>query len=107
DGQRTLGYIGGVLQDGRVAGHERRSREAEYLPEGEVPGHDRQNDTERLEADVALACIGGDGDTAQEALSLVGKVVAVPGAFGNLGLGLDDRLAHLGGDQSGPARRLV
>ena len=44
-----------------VARHERRRREAEHLPEGEVPRHHREHDAERLEADEAPRGLGGDG----------------------------------------------
>ena len=58
DGQRAAGHVGGVLEHGAVAGHQRRRGEAEDLPEGEVPGHDRQHHAERLERDVALRSVG-------------------------------------------------
>ncbi len=66
DGQRALRHVGGVLQQADVAGHQRRREEAEDLPEREVPGHDREDEAERILADVALGVLGGDGSRAQE-----------------------------------------
>ncbi len=44
DGEGALGDVGGVLEESDVAGHEGGSEEAEDLPEGEVPGHDGEDD---------------------------------------------------------------
>src|SRR6266567_1603292 len=37
--------IGGMFEHCSIASHQRRSSEAEDLPVGEIPGHDRQNNT--------------------------------------------------------------
>ena len=103
DGQGAPGHVGGVLQERRVAGHEGRRREAEDLPQGEVPGHDRQDDPQGLEADVAAGGVGGHGLAGQEALRPPGVVVADPGALVGLGPALGQGLAHLQGHQAGQA----
>ena len=54
DGERALGDVGGVLEQADVAGHECGREEAEDLPEGEVPGHDGEDDAERVPADVGV-----------------------------------------------------
>ena len=51
DGQRTLRHIRGVLEQSDISRHERGRGEAEHLPEGKVPGHDRQHRPDRLVAD--------------------------------------------------------
>ena len=47
DGEGALRHVGGVLEHAGVARHQRRRGEAEHLPEGKVPGHDRQHRAER------------------------------------------------------------
>src|SRR5262249_48226048 len=54
DLKRAPRHVGGVLEDAGVAGHERRRGEAEHLPEGEVPGHHREDHPQRVEPDIAL-----------------------------------------------------
>ncbi len=90
-----------MLEQAHVARHQRRGGEAEDLPEGEVPGHHRQHRAERVEAHQALRGVGLDRLLGEEALGVLGVVVADPGALLDLGLGLDDRLAHLAGHQLG------
>ena len=51
DRERALGHVRRVLEQPHVAGHERRRGEAEDLPEGEVPGHDREHRPDRLVGD--------------------------------------------------------
>ena len=101
DRQRAPRHVRGVLEDAGVAGHQRRRGEAEHLPEGEVPRHDREHDAERIEADVARRASVSRGCVGEEALRVLGVVVAGPGALLDLGLGLDDRLAHLEGHGDG------
>ena len=55
DREGAVGDVRGVLEEADVAGHERRRREAEDLPEGEVPGHDGEDRAERVVADEAAA----------------------------------------------------
>src|SRR5207245_4593893 len=56
DLERAARDIGRVLQNPRVPPRERWHREPEYLPEGEIPGHDHEHRTERTEAHVTIAC---------------------------------------------------
>ena len=84
-----------MLEQRRIAGHERRRGEADDLPEREVPRHHREDDAERLVRDVALLRrrlhdLGGE-----EPLRVLGEELAAQGALLDLGLGLGDRLAHL------------
>ncbi len=53
DRERDTGDVRGVLEQSGVAGHQRRGGEAEHLPEGEVPRHDRQHGAQWLVADPA------------------------------------------------------
>lgn len=58
DGQGTTRHVRGVFEHGTVAGQQRGWREAEHLPERIVPGHDCQDEAQRVEGDVAA---GGPG----------------------------------------------
>ena len=49
EGEATPADVGSVLEDRGVPRRQGRRREAEDLPEGKIPGHDRQHDAERLE----------------------------------------------------------
>src|SRR6184192_3871011 len=60
DRERALGHVRRVLEHGSVPGHERGSREPDDLPEREVPRHDREHDTERLERDDAPPGVRAD-----------------------------------------------
>ena len=93
--------VGGVLQEADVARHERRSREAEHLPEGEVPRHHGQYHAEGLEGHVGRASISGDGPRGQHAFGALRGEVAVPRALLDLTLRLRDGFAHLEGDEAG------
>ncbi len=80
DGERALGDVGGVLEEADVAGHQCRREEAEDLPEGEVPGHDGEDDAERVPADVGVV-LGLDGLGGEDARGVVGVVAAGGGAL--------------------------
>ena len=54
DRERAAGDVGGVLENDAVAGHERRRRGAEDLPEREVPRHHGEQHAQRLVGDEAL-----------------------------------------------------
>src|SRR5439155_721296 len=95
DLERAARHVRGMLQDPRIARDERRGGEAEDLPEGKVPRHDREHGTERVEADVAPACVGPAGLRGEELLGVLGVIVAAPGALLDLRLALRDRLSHL------------
>ena len=53
DRQRALRHVRRVLEQADVAGRQRRRREADHLPEREIPRHHGEHDAERLERDVA------------------------------------------------------
>ena len=99
DGQRAAWHIGRVLQHGAVASHQRWRGEAQDLPEGEIPWHDRQHDPDWLECDVTVTGVGFDVFVGEKFRRVLGVEVAVPGALLDLSLSLDDGLAHLVGRQ--------
>ena len=103
--QRALRDVRGVLEEAHVAGHQRRRGKPDHLPEGEIPGHDRQHHAERLEADrVARVGRGGDDLRPHELLAALGVVTAGRGALGRLVRRRTDQLPHLQRHQ--PAERL-
>ncbi len=105
DRQRTLRHVRRVLEQQDVAGHQRRSREPEYLPEGEVPWHDREDGPERLVMDEALGCGALRRLVGQELPGVLGVVAAAPRALdGFLAAGLQ-QFAHLERHQA--AERLL
>ena len=88
-----------------VAGHQRRRREPEHLPERKVPRHDREHRTDRLVGDPAPRRAGLDGLVGQEPLGVLGVVAAAQRALGRLLDGGLERLAHLGHHE--PAERFL
>ena len=101
DSERALRDVGGVLEKTDVASHERGSEETEDLPEGEVPGHDGEDEADGVVADVGLGVLGGDALGGEEADGVVGVVAAGGGALGDFVAGGDEGLAHLGGHGDG------
>ena len=89
-----------MLQEHAVARHQRWGRSADHLPEGEVPRHDRENDTERIIGDERFFAAEVDGLVQKIFLRVVGEPVAVEGAFPDLGKTVGQRLSHLFGHQS-------
>ena len=55
DGEGASGDIGGVLEQARIARHQRRRREAENLPKGEIPRHDGEHDADGNVTKLLLA----------------------------------------------------
>ena len=90
-----------MLEQGDVAGHERGRDKAEDLPEWEVPGHNGQDDAERVPADVAVLVFCRDGLFGQDARCIFGVVAAGGGALEDLGAGAGESLTHLLGEHSG------
>ncbi len=103
DGEGALRHVVGVLEQGAVAGRQGGGGEAEELPEGVVPRHDGEDDTERVVDDGALGGVGGDGSVGELLGGVLGVVLAGRRALLDLGACFGDRLAHLGGDE----RRVV
>jgi len=99
-------HVRGVLQEHHVPGRERRQPGAERLPEREVPGHDREDHAQGLIPHVTLRRGALDRLVGQEAGGVVGDPGCSPGALFDLGLGLDDGLAHLRCHQGRKARFL-
>src|SRR5438552_4283085 len=95
DRERALRDVRRVLEHGSVPGHERGSREPDDLPEREVPRHDREHHTERLERDDAPPRVRADLLVGEVARGVLGEMVGAEGAFLDLGLRLDDGLPHL------------
>ena len=83
-----------MFEYSRIPCHECRCGKAEHLPIGKIPGHDRQNHPQGMEGDIALRRICRDMLLSQEFLSMLSKIIAVPGTFFDLGLGFSDRFAH-------------
>ena len=107
NGEGGLRDAGGVLEQSDVAGHEGGCGEAEDLPEGEVPGHDGEDDAEGIPADVAVVAVGGDGLFGEDTLCVFSVVAAAGGAFEDLGAGAREGLAHLLGEQGGELFNLM
>ncbi len=107
DGDGALRDAGGVFEQGSVARHKGGGEEAEDLPEGEVPGHDGEEDAEGFPADIAVGVAGGDGLGGDHAGGVVGEEAAGIGAFEDLVAGGVERLAHLVGDGEGEVVDIV
>ena len=56
----ALRDVRSVFEQSDVAGHLRGSKEAEDLPEGEVPGHDGEYDAEGIPPHIAVVLFGRD-----------------------------------------------
>src|ERR1700746_148543 len=100
DGVGALGDVGCVLEQGYVAAHEGRGEETEDLPEGEVPGHDGEDDAEGVPAYVGVV-FGRDGFGGEDAGGVVGEVAAGVGAFEDLEARGFEGFTHLEGDERG------
>ncbi len=102
DGKGGLRHVRGVLEQADVADHERRRGEADDLPHGEVPGHDRP--APRRSAGSARTDFerrGGDRLVGQQRLAVLGEPAQADSALGHLRLGGGEGLAHLGGHDAG------
>ncbi len=105
--QGTLRHVGCVLQEADVAGHERGGEETEDLPEGEVPGHDGEDDAEGVVADVAIfllravGLLGDDALGSEDAGRRCRRSSGRRRRSGDLGAGRDEGFAHLGGHGDG------
>jgi hypothetical protein len=95
----ALGHVASVFEECYVARHERRSGEAEDLPEGKVPGHDGQNDADGIVAKIAVSMVAVDVLGSKDALGIFGVVAAASGALFYLSARGSEGLAHLGGDE--------
>ena len=87
-------HVGRMLEQGHIAGHQRRGEETEHLPEREIPRHHRQHAAQRLMPHIAAAGLGGDRLIGQHRLGVVGVVLADAGAFVDLGHAFALQLAH-------------
>ncbi len=101
DRERAAGHVARMFQQRTVASHERRSGEAEHLPEGEIPRHHGQHHAERVESDERLRPADVHRLRRQIVLGMVGEPVALEGAFLDLDAAVVERLAHLLGHQPG------
>ena len=101
EGEGATGHIGGVFEDDRVSCEDGRDGGAHDLPEGEVPGHDGEDDSEGFEGHETTACLGGDGMVGKEGGGDVGLLVAAERAFFDFGLSLGDGFSHLDGGDVG------
>ncbi len=101
----ALRHVLGVLEQPDIARHERRSGEANDLPEWIIPRHDGEHRAERLIPNPAAPVRVGRRFIGQQLLRLFGEVTAGRGALPCLVEGLLDRLAHFQRHQ--PAQALV
>src|SRR3954463_6670220 len=97
--ERALRDVRGVLEEPDVARGERGCREADHLPEREVPGHHGQHDAEGLVAHERTACVGLHHLVGDEARAVLGIEPAAESALVHLGERGAVELAHLEGHQ--------
>src|ERR1700730_17130181 len=90
-----------MFQDSGIASHQCGRGKAENLPVGKIPGHQGQNNTQRLEGYIALGRVGGNGLISEEQLTILRVIVTIPGAFLDLRFGLDQRFTHLNHSETG------
>ena len=64
-----------VLKYGSVSGHQGGSGKPQHLPEGVIPGHDRQDHSQGPEGDEAARRVGRGRLIGEEALRLVGEIL--------------------------------
>ena len=84
-----------MLEQTNVSGHQRRRGKAKDLPEREIPWHDRQHNTQRLEMHVAFRRVGFDNLIREMLLCVLSVIATNPGALlGFLHGGLDG-FSHL------------
>ena len=95
DGERTARDVTGMLQERPVARHQRRRGETEQLPEGKIPRHHREDDSDRIEGDEGFSLTRVDRLVREIAFRMIGKPVAIECAFLDFGPSLIERLAHL------------
>jgi hypothetical protein len=88
-------HVRRVLEDHDVARHDRGRRDADELPEGEVPRHDRQDGTDRVVAVPASRPGRRDDLVLQNLLGVLGVVAHHVRALRGLALGGGEGLAHL------------
>ena len=101
NGPSAAAHIGGVLEQSGISGHQGRRREAEHLPEGEIPRHDRQHDPDRIEAQVAQHGLGLHPFGRQEVFCVIGIIAAQPGTFGDLAARFGNGFSHFQRDEAG------
>ena len=100
DGEGAARHVGRMLQKSDVAGDQGRRGEPEYLPQGEVPGHDGEHCTEWLEAYAAFAGTRLHHLVREEGGSVLRVVAAHPLALVDFGQRGSEGLSHLGGHQA-------
>src|SRR5256885_12350387 len=88
-----------MLEKPDFASHHRRCGKTKNLPEWEVPRHDGEHDTQRLERDPALPPVHVHRLIGEEFLGVVSVVVARRRAFLSLGDCRLDWLAHFEGHE--------
>jgi hypothetical protein len=98
--QGTLWNIGRMLEQAYIAGDQAGRDEAETLPEGKVPGHDRENDAERLIANETLGGSGGDDFVGDEFCAVFGVIAAAKGALFGFSDGRAEGFPHFEGHQA-------
>jgi len=102
EGERAARDVGGVLEERDVAGDERGRGEAEHLPEGEVPRHDREHRAERQPAhEGGPRAVGGEALVGEVRGGVRGVMAAGARALVDLGQRGAERLAHLLDDGAG------
>src|SRR5262245_31878102 len=107
DGQGATRYVRCVFQDRGIARHQIRGREAEDLPEREIPRHHGQYDANGIERYEAIAHLRGNRLALQEPCGVLRVEVASDRAFLRLCDTLWDRLAHFSCHQESVVARVV
>ncbi len=94
-----MGYVGRMLKQADVAAHQGWRYEAKDLPQGVVPGHDGQHNTQRVPAHIALCVLCFDGLCFQDAFGVLGVIAADIGALRHFKTCGCDGFAHLRDEQ--------
>jgi hypothetical protein len=90
-----------VLKHGRVPRHEGRCRKSEHLPEGKIPRHDREDDTQRIKSHERLRTADADCPSCKKALPILCEVVTVKGTLVDFRSSFRERLTHFRRHQLG------
>ncbi len=77
--------VAGVLQDPGIPCLQTGRGKTKHLSEGKVPGHHCQHHAQRFISDKAMAGVGLDRFRREEPFSVIGVIIASPGAFFGFG----------------------
>jgi hypothetical protein len=97
--KRAARDIDGMLQHGRVPGHERWRRKADDLPKGKIPRHHREHDAQGRENHVRLSVFEIDRPGGKKPPGVFRVEFAAKGAFPRFGDSIANWLSHLDGHE--------